>query len=678
MKKCKIYFADLTHTARGISVPTFPLGTSLTASYTKKELGSEVDVTLFKFPEALHEAILDSPPDILCLSSYSWCFELGYKLGSLAKNRNPGMILVFGGPNFPIEETEKTSFLQRYNAIDFFIELEGELGLVGLINHLLDHSLDSGCLRASGKILNNLNYVWEGKLFNGPPVRVSDPNIIPSPYLEGLMDEFFEYPISPMIETVRGCPFQCTFCADGIDIKSSIRKFDLARIEEEMVYIAKRCKKSDELIITDLNFGMYQQDVETAKSLANTMQKYNWPIHLSAAAGKNKPDRLIEIASILDGAWIIGSAMESSDTDVLKAIKRGNISKKAFNKVLEHGNNSSPYAQTYTEIILAIPKDSKETHFNSIRYGMKHEAKIIRMFQAILLLGTEMATQKTRDEHELETQYRVIPGSAGLYKFFDEKIPITEIEEIIVGNSTMSFEDYLDCRLMNLIVESFYNNAMFEEIYAFLYEMDILPLDIFVYLKDHPKIYPPKIKQIMDDFIVSNKKNLFKTRKELEDFALNEKTIKKFIDAEIGINEILVGKSSLYSQFESMVELLITSVSGYLRENDKMSACTQHYLNELGRFTVFRKKEFFNTDDETKETFDFDFKAIGQLGFKVSPSQLDMFSKKVVIRFYNDEWQKHHIKQVMGVYSMTPSGLGRAIQRSNLKKFWRQFDQFDK
>ena len=152
MKKCKIYFADLTHTARGISVPTFPLGVSLTASYTKKELGSEVDVTLFKFPEALHEAIQDNPPDILCLSAYSWCFELGYQLGSLAKKRNPGMILVFGGPNFPIEEEEKTRLLQRYNAIDFFIELEGELGLVGLINHLLDHSLDSNSLRSSGKI----------------------------------------------------------------------------------------------------------------------------------------------------------------------------------------------------------------------------------------------------------------------------------------------------------------------------------------------------------------------------------------------------------------------------------------------------------------------------------------------------------------------------------------------
>jgi hypothetical protein len=674
MKKRKIYFGDLTHTSRGISVPTFPLGTSLTASYTKKELGTEVDVTLFKFPEALHEAIQNSPPDILCLSAYSWCFELGYQLGALAKKRNPGMILVFGGPNFPIDDLEKKRFLQNYKAIDFFIELEGELGLVGLINHLLDCSLDSDRFRSSGKILNNLNYVWDGNLFNGPPVRVADPNIIPSPYLEGLLDEFFEYPLSPMIETVRGCPFQCTFCADGISIKSSIRKFDLARVQEEMVYIAKRCKKSAELVITDLNFGMYQQDVETAKSLADTMQKYNWPVHLSAAAGKNKPDRLIEIASILDGAWIIGSAMESSDKDVLKAIKRGNISKDAFNKVLEHGNNASPYAQTYTEVILAIPRDSKETHFESIRYGMKNEAKIIRMFQAILLLGTELATQKTRDEHDLETQFRVIPGSAGLYQFFGEKIPIAEIEEIIVGNSTMPFEDYLDCRLMNLIVESFYNNAMFEEIYAFLFEMGILPIDIFVYLKDHPEMYPSKIKQVMDDYIVANKKNLFESRKELESYVLNEEVIQKFVDAEIGINEILVGKASLYAEFEAMVELLIASTLGYLKQSDQMTSSIQHYLDELGRFLIFRKKEFYNSDSENSDTFDFDFKAIGVLGFKIDPSQIDQFSNKVVLRFYNDEWQKHHIKQVMDVYSMTPSGLGRAIQRSNLKKIWRQFD----
>ena len=98
-------------------------------------------------------------------------------------------------------------------------------------------------------------------------------------------------------------------------------------------------------------------------------------------------------------------------------------------------------------------------------------------------------------------------------------------------------------------------------------------------------------------------------------------------------------------------------------------------MNIINTIMTNIENEFYNANEETRATFDFDFKAISQLDFKVSPSQLNSFSKKVAIRFYNDEWQQHHIKQVMGVYSMTPSGLGRAIQRSNLKKIWRQFDQ---
>ena len=40
MSKPKIYFADLTHTAHGISVATFPLGISYVLSYAKKHLGA--------------------------------------------------------------------------------------------------------------------------------------------------------------------------------------------------------------------------------------------------------------------------------------------------------------------------------------------------------------------------------------------------------------------------------------------------------------------------------------------------------------------------------------------------------------------------------------------------------------------------------------------------------------
>ena len=38
---------------------------------------------------------------------------------------------------------------------------------------------------------------------------------IPSPYLTGFLDKFFDGVLSPMLETNRGCPFSCSFCNTG-------------------------------------------------------------------------------------------------------------------------------------------------------------------------------------------------------------------------------------------------------------------------------------------------------------------------------------------------------------------------------------------------------------------------------------------------------------------------------
>ena len=90
------------------------------------------------------------------------------------------------------------------------------------------------------------------------------------------------------------------------------------------------------------------------------------------------------------------------------------------------------------------------------------------MYQAVMLMGTEMATPQSRNTFGLQTRFRTIPGCVGIYSFFGEEHPVAEIEEIIVGGKTMSFDDYLESRLFDLTVELFYNNAIFEELYNFL------------------------------------------------------------------------------------------------------------------------------------------------------------------------------------------------------------------
>ena len=113
MKRVNIWLSDLTHTAQGISAATFPLGISFVYSYAKKIFGNEFNFDLFKFPAQLDEALKKGLPTVISFSNYSWNFELAYKFASMVKQRDPNVITIFGGPNFPTVTDEMYDFLSK-------------------------------------------------------------------------------------------------------------------------------------------------------------------------------------------------------------------------------------------------------------------------------------------------------------------------------------------------------------------------------------------------------------------------------------------------------------------------------------------------------------------------------------------------------------------------------------
>lgn len=671
MGKPNVWISDLTHTALGISANTFPLGASYVYSYAKQQLGKDFDFKLFKLPNNLSAELNISLPDVMCFSAYSWNLELSYKFALLVKERNPNLVVVFGGPNFPTEDSEKLEFLKERPGIDFFVEFEGEFGVVDILKTINEFDFQVNLIKSQNKKMVNTTYIHRNQLITGEIKRIQDINVIPSPYLTGAMDKFFDLPLVPLIETTRGCPFTCSYCADGSAIKSRVYRYDFERTKKELDYIANRVKGCDELIFSDLNFGMYKQDLSTAYEIKRIQNDYKYPKRIGASSGKNLPKRITEVASIFKG-WALGASIQSSDPEVLKSIKRENLSLDSYKKITVY-LNSLEETKSDAEIILGLPNDTKEKHYNSLRFGIDNDVSTMRMFQAIMLIGTEMASKEYRNQYEFKTKYRIMAGTAGSYKIFDQQHPVAEVEEIIIGSNTFNEEDYLECRLMNLLVYTFWNNSTFGEVFEMLKAMDTSCFDCFIYMKSHPEIYSDKINEIIDKFIIETQE-LFSSWQEAQDFALPQETIAKYMKGELGTNELIVNRARLFNEYKDMVDLMFASVIGTLNEKGIYTSACDSYLTELKSFISMQKTDCLkDTDKVSTAFFKYEFDKIQSENFHVDPNSLSFSDSPIEFSFYHDDEQQEHISHQLSLYSHHAFPLGKLLDKSDLRMLFRKF-----
>jgi B12 binding domain/Radical SAM superfamily len=665
-----IYFADLTHTAQGIHAKCMPLGAALVASYIKREFKDFLDVSLFKLPEELEGAVVEKCPDILCLSNYAWNMRLTVAFARLVKQINPHLIVIFGGPNFPLKEDERQDFLQEYDCIDFYIFGEGETALANLLTQIIGHDFDAASIKTNKAAMINCSYLANDDIVSGEWTRTVELDQFPCPYTEGLMDKFFELPLIPLFETTRGCPFSCTFCTDGIVEKSKIFRKSHQNIENSIGYIAKHAKHSDALILADLNFGMYNEDIETAEIIARQKELTGFPLSVGTALGKSRPENIMQAVKILDGSLHIGLSLQSTDPDVLKNIKRKNIqTPKLIVAAEELGLRDSV---DFTEVILALPGDSLVKHYKSLREGVELGMTNIRMYQLMLLIGSTMNSQASREIYGLQTRWRVMPNCAGVYRFFDTELSVAEIEEIVVANNTMTFDDYVECRVMDFVVELFVNNDWYIELFELIKFYGLELFDFLAFIKENRNGFPDKMAGIFDSFVVDTCKDLFAEKKDIEIYILGKGILEKHVSGELGNNEILDHKALCYLNFKETTQFIFEMSRRFLGSAVRVDNALLLYLADLERFILCRKDNVIDTEQILTEQFNFDFKSISRANFKVDPHSLTVAKNK--FRFFHDEKQSSAIKKALNLYGASVSGLGRFIQNNKMNRMFRQFE----
>ena len=676
----KIWLADLTYTQQSIASDVVPAAIGMIAEYTEKRIPDLQKIKLFKYPEKLSDFFEKERPDLIGFSNYIWNSSLTDIFLKTIKKKFPKIITVVGGPNFPTSLDEQKEYLTSRPWIDFYIVKEGEHAFATLVENLMKKAKVDDLRNLPNLVFQTKEYFYSSDKIE----RIMDLSEIPSPYLSKRLDEFLDGKLLPITQTNRGCPFTCTFCTEGQRYWTKVRRKPRDIIEGELSYISKKMndleksKRRTDLLIADSNFGMFEEDLDTCRVISKEQDKTGYPKYINVATGKNKKERVLEAAKIVKGAMKLAGSVQSLDNEVQDNIKRKNISSK---EIVEMALKSSEIgANTYSEVILGLPGDTKEKHFSTLRVLIESSFTTISMYQLMILPGTELGSKDTKFKHKMKTKYRVVPRCYGSYNFLGEELNVAEIEEICVANETLSFEDYLECRKMNLIINIFYNDGVFEEILSLIRNLKKPIFDWLLCIYKNSKLDKfKKFDNFMNDFLNDSEKELWDDYDSLKKFTSNKDSINNFIQGKLGSNLIFKYKSrSLTTDFTEVSKIALFSSREFFSELVAKNKDFGKFIEDVIQYKSCQVSGIFELEKNKSAFFDYNIKQYFQDNkrdnFNLNIGLYKTNNKKELSFKLSDE-QYDQINSYNKLFGKSLEGISRTLSRVYIKKFFRKYDE---
>jgi radical SAM superfamily enzyme YgiQ (UPF0313 family) len=594
--RLRVYLTELFHTFaeanRETSPYTVPLGIGYLAATIQHKLPT-VEVRLFRDANELVEAIRRSPPDVLGFSVTNWNIDLSRRMAQYVKARLPRTVLVAGGPSVDDEDGPIVEFFDHFSTLDYLIPSEGELGIVALLTHLMNGGERSGVAvpgvayrDAGGALVRGAYAMPTVSRFDKPSrarARAADSageelDEIPSPYLTGLLDPFLAQGLTPILQTMRGCPYRCDFCVSGTSLWNSLRGFELERVKAEIDHIMARSRTGD-LLLTDENWGVLgERDIEIARHLVQRSRETNWPRRVYYYTAKIVTDAVREVVeTIRPIAWNAEMAMsfQSLNPETRKAIRRTNISLDKLTQNVHWADERG--IKTESEMIFGFPFETSDSFCDGVETLLKHGMHNVIVYPLQLFSGIDLASRERREAFGFKTKVRFAEGSFGIYA--DGEVIAVEKEEIVVGTKWSDFEGYLRIRRYAFFLQLLLGREFFKEFLALCSraEVQIGPFVRHLAFADYSK--HPALSSILEKHKADAQAELYDSVDELyeafstklargekiEGVKLNLVYIAKIMSSWSAVNELL-SLAETYLRNATLKESHRRIIVRYLRE----------------------------------------------------------------------------------------------------------------
>ncbi|MBQ4338093.1 MAG: radical SAM protein [Clostridia bacterium] len=382
-------------------------------------------------------------PAFVGFSNSIWNYNYNLVYARKLKEAYPDCIIQFGGHHVP----PTTRYLDDYPFIDLLSHRKGEESFRDVLLALLDGSDFSS--------IPNISY----RLPDGKAVQTEETKITisdyPSPYLTGVFDDIIkdsEHRFSCVLETNRGCPYNCCYCDWG-ELNSKVRLFPLEKVMAELEWMSEH--KMEFVYCVDANFGMFERDEIIAQKLVELKETNGYPNRLQVSYAKCEQDRVFRINKMLadhgigKGATL---ALQSLSPAVLENVGRANISKEEYSKQIARYRDAG--ISTYTELILGLPGETYETFTHGL-------CEILELGQhsSVSAYYCELLPNSTLSSPEYIKKFKIKTVSTSLNQYHCESMDdvLSGFSTIIVGTETLSVEDWIRANEFSTCVQSMHH-----------------------------------------------------------------------------------------------------------------------------------------------------------------------------------------------------------------------------
>ena len=648
----KIFLGDLVHSWGKNPIQTIPLNVGYVATYASKYLSKDnidCSFTLFKDPTKMIEAIKRDKPNVVGLSYYMWNMELNRRVFDVVKEYVPNSLKIGGGPCFTKQnanEKDAKLFFSRHNNCDAFVVNQGEKGFVELIKTFYEVGSDLKKFREiaiPGSLINDLKN--HDKVLVGNDIgTLLDLNDIPSPYLNGTLDPFFEGPYIPVLETNRSCPYRCTFCAWGIGT-AKLRQFEEERVLREIEYFTERCKSASILIIADANFGILERDAKFAAKIYQSHKKIGYPYYVDVQWNKTRFDRIVKTAKEFKNIASVGASRQTLNDETLRAVKRKNLPLEDIAKMQKELRETGSQRLFFSELIIGLPYETKKTHIEANRQLIDLEFEVWN-YMLTLLPGTEMDTTESRKKFFKKTVWRLIDNAYGIY---DGK-KVIEGQEMVIKTNTLSEDEFRYFRFFHFLLQMMWSKRWYYDYLKFLQGYEIHPVSVFDKIVEKCKKDHGEMGKLYLEFM--------KTYDELEKFESFD-DLQKYFEKDSNFNQLknesygklnmLYTYKTILNHREAFNKLLIEIAKEYAKNLD---LDVNYFTDVCEEILLFQNTKFVQIDNEWNinpqitETFKYDVLEWKENGYK----KINKLQNQKKYKFYLSEKQHKALNKQLKQY----------------------------